>query len=268
MCWKKAALVRGMFSEVAEPWVKSCFLASSTLLRVHFLLYMMMRNLSSSVMLCGSTSSGCKDRVMKAPVTAGQAVHADQADFFPSLRKLDTVSHLLISWNIIIANSLQAETSKAMMIFHEISRCDTVSSFLREGKKSAWSAWTACPAVTGAFMTLSLQPEEVYPQSMTDRLQTACKLRHQRQSHGWVCDGSGWLHQSLLKALQCANHGSGRQIWWPDQSHLCGLLLSLSHALCNVGVSECLLPHEYTVEDFQWHPTHNLPPWWHSHPVY
>ena len=55
-----------------------------------------------------------------------------------------------------------------MMIFHEISRCDTVSSFLREGKKSAWSAWTACPAVTGAFMTLSLQPEEVDPQSMTE----------------------------------------------------------------------------------------------------
>jgi len=39
-----------------------------------------------------------------------------------------------------IANSLQAEKSKAMMMFHAISGCDTISSFLGKGKKSAWSA--------------------------------------------------------------------------------------------------------------------------------
>ena len=87
-----------MFSIFADPWVKSCFLASSTLLRVHVLLYMMMMmNLSISVMLCGSTSSGCEERVVKAPVTLGQTVHADQADFFPFPRELDTVSHPLIA---------------------------------------------------------------------------------------------------------------------------------------------------------------------------
>jgi len=53
-------------------------------------------------------------------------------------------------------------------MFHAISGCDTVSSFLGKGKKSAWSAWTACPAVTGAFATLSSQPEEVDPQSMAE----------------------------------------------------------------------------------------------------
>ena len=46
-------------------------------------------NLSISVMLLGSTSSGCE--VVNAPVTAGQTVHADQAHFFPLPRKLDTV---------------------------------------------------------------------------------------------------------------------------------------------------------------------------------
>ena len=52
------------------------------------------------------------------------------------------------------------------------------------------------------------------------------------------------------------NHASDQQIWWPHQSHLCGLVLSLSHALRNeqhVGVSECPLPREYTTEDFQFH---------------
>jgi len=67
-----------------------------------------------------------------------------------------------------IPNSLLAEKSKAMMMFHAISGCDTVSSFLGKGKKSAWSAWTVCPAVTGAFTTLISQPEEVDPQSMTE----------------------------------------------------------------------------------------------------
>jgi len=55
-----------------------------------------------------------------------------------------------------------------MMMFHAISGCDTVCSFLGKGKKSAWSAWTACPAVTGAFTTLSSQPEEIDTQSMTE----------------------------------------------------------------------------------------------------
>jgi hypothetical protein len=67
-----------------------------------------------------------------------------------------------------ITNSLQAKNSKAMMIFHAIGGCDSVSSFLGKEKKSVWSAWSACPAVTSAFTTLSSQPEEVDPQSMTE----------------------------------------------------------------------------------------------------
>ena len=78
-----------------------------------------------------------------------------------------------------VANSLLAEKSKAMMIFHAISGCDTVSSFLGKGKKSAWSAWTDCPAVTGAFTTLSSQPEEVDPQSMTG-IQRCTTIMHSR----------------------------------------------------------------------------------------
>ena len=81
------------------------------------------------------------------------------------------------------------------------------------------------------------------------------------QIHGWVYGGSGCLHLSLFKPLKCANHGSVGQIWWPHQSQLCELLLSLSHALGNeqyVGVSDCPFPHEYMAGGFQCYLT--LPP--------
>jgi hypothetical protein len=67
-----------------------------------------------------------------------------------------------------LANSLQAEKSKAILMFHAISGCDMVSSILRKVEKSPWSAWTACPAVTGAFTTPSLQSEKVDPQRMIE----------------------------------------------------------------------------------------------------
>ena len=51
---------------------------------------------------------------------------------------------------------------------HAISECDTVSSFLSKGKEFAWSAWNVCPVVIGASTTLSSQPEDVDPQSMTE----------------------------------------------------------------------------------------------------
>ena len=96
--WKKAAFVKGMFETVADHWVKSCFFTSPTLLRVHVLLYMTM-NLSSSVTPCGSTHSGCEERVVNTSLTVGQAINADQADFFPFL---DIVWSPLIAWSIII----------------------------------------------------------------------------------------------------------------------------------------------------------------------
>ena len=44
-----------------------------------------------------------------------------------------------------------------MMFLHAINGCDTVSSFLGYGKKSAWLAWNSYPSVTDAFLDLSLQ---------------------------------------------------------------------------------------------------------------
>jgi hypothetical protein len=67
-----------------------------------------------------------------------------------------------------IANNLKREKSKALLLFHALSGCDTVSSFLGRGKKSAWLAWDACPAVTDTFIGLSSEPEEINPQALKE----------------------------------------------------------------------------------------------------
>ena len=55
---------------------------------------------------------------------------------------------------------------KALMFFHAVSGCDTVSSFIGRGKKSAWLAWSSCPSVTDAFLDLSLQPVDVSSETL------------------------------------------------------------------------------------------------------
>ena len=49
-------------------------------------------------------------------------------------------------------------------MFHALTGCDTVSSFRGRGKKTAWSAWMAYPAVTDAFVSLLSQPVEISPE--------------------------------------------------------------------------------------------------------
>jgi len=66
-----------------------------------------------------------------------------------------------------IANCQQAERSKAMMKFHAIRGCDTLSSILNKGKMPTRSAWTVRSDVTGALTTFSSQPVQGDPESMT-----------------------------------------------------------------------------------------------------
>jgi hypothetical protein len=53
-----------------------------------------------------------------------------------------------------------------LMLFHAVTGCDTASSFLGHGKKSAWLAWTICPDVTNVFLALASQPDEVDAQNL------------------------------------------------------------------------------------------------------
>ncbi len=62
---------------------------------------------------------------------------------------------------IAIHEIVKNVNEKAMMFLHAINECDTVSSFLGCGKKSAWLAWSSCPSVTDAFLDISLQPVDL-----------------------------------------------------------------------------------------------------------
>ena len=53
-----------------------------------------------------------------------------------------------------IACALGASKCAALPVFHCMTGCDTVSCFSGKGKKSAWEAWKAYPAVTAAFLDL------------------------------------------------------------------------------------------------------------------
>ena len=66
---------------------------------------------------------------------------------------------------IAIHEIVKNVNENVLIFFHATSGCDTVSSYLGRGKKSAWLAWSSCPSVTDAFLDLSLQ--SVYVSSET-----------------------------------------------------------------------------------------------------
>ncbi len=57
-----------------------------------------------------------------------------------------------------IARSLGPSKSTALPMFHAYTGCDTVSSFLTKGKKSAWTTWMGYNDVTSTFLSLSTGP--------------------------------------------------------------------------------------------------------------
>ena len=54
-----------------------------------------------------------------------------------------------------IAKSIGPERAAALPAFHAFTGCDTTSSFLGRGKKTAWQAWEQFPEVTSVFKRLS-----------------------------------------------------------------------------------------------------------------
>ena len=57
-----------------------------------------------------------------------------------------------------ITQTLGPEKSLLCPLFHSFTGCDTTSSFLGIGKKTAWAAWQAYPDLTETLLTLSDDP--------------------------------------------------------------------------------------------------------------
>ena len=57
-----------------------------------------------------------------------------------------------------ITQTLGPEKSLSCPLFHSFTGCDTISSFLGIGKKTAWAAWQAYPDLTETLLTLSDDP--------------------------------------------------------------------------------------------------------------
>jgi len=60
-----------------------------------------------------------------------------------------------------IADGLGREKARALPMFHALTGCDTVSSFARHGKKTAWAVWTVLPELTEALLLLSSAPRDI-----------------------------------------------------------------------------------------------------------
>ncbi len=57
--------------------------------------------------------------------------------------------------------------SSSIPLFHALTGCDTVSSFLGHDKKGAWDTWNSFPAVTPIFAELSSTPGRPNDESIT-----------------------------------------------------------------------------------------------------
>ena len=51
-----------------------------------------------------------------------------------------------------MAIALGMKKAKALPMFHALTGCDTVSSFVGHGKKTAWSTWNVQPQLTDAML--------------------------------------------------------------------------------------------------------------------
>ena len=67
---------------------------------------------------------------------------------------------------IAIHEIVKNVNEKVLMFFHAVSGCDTVSSFLGRGKKSAWLAWSYFLSVTYAFLDIHMQPVDVSSETL------------------------------------------------------------------------------------------------------
>ena len=60
-----------------------------------------------------------------------------------------------------IAAGLGPERSLALPMFHALTGCDTVSSFVGHGKKTAWAVWNSFPNLTNVLLQMATAPDKI-----------------------------------------------------------------------------------------------------------
>ena len=80
-----------------------------------------------------------------------------------------------------IAAGLGPEKACALPVFHALTGCDTVSSFVGHGKKTAWAVWAVFPKLTHALLKLSSAPTEI-PQEVMATIERFVILLYDRTS--------------------------------------------------------------------------------------
>ena len=56
---------------------------------------------------------------------------------------------------------LGPKKAKALPMFHALTGCDTVSSFVGHSKRKSWSTWNAFPELENLLLKLSSAPSAV-----------------------------------------------------------------------------------------------------------
>ncbi len=80
-----------------------------------------------------------------------------------------------------IARSLDWERAQGLRFFHALTGCDSCSSFNTIGKLTAWNIWKSFPAVTNAFVRMSL-PTTSIPDDIWKLLERFVVLLYDRTS--------------------------------------------------------------------------------------
>ncbi|KAK3728106.1 hypothetical protein QZH41_014263 [Actinostola sp. cb2023] len=80
-----------------------------------------------------------------------------------------------------ISRSLGSDMSKCLPFFHAFTGCDTVSSFAGKGKKTAFTTWKSCPAVTESFLELTERPTQISDECLA-RLERFVVVMYDRTS--------------------------------------------------------------------------------------
>ena len=81
---------------------------------------------------------------------------------FAAFTKVFTVNKEISVWiEFGTGENIGEHKSRVLPMFHALTGCDTSSSFLEKGKKSAWNAWSAYPEFTDPFIHFTEHQKEI-----------------------------------------------------------------------------------------------------------